>query len=180
MHKENVIKADTLEMRLVQERDAEFIVAIRTDNKLGKYISHTPTDIHAQINWIRDYKKLEINNKEFYFIFKDENNTDWGTIRIYNITNDSFTLGSWICLPGNKDNIALKAWFLSIDYAFQELGKEYCFLDVRKKNRPVYYFLNLFQPTLINETHLDYYLKLKKDTYFKRREKILDLLKIKL
>ena len=100
----------------------------------------------------------------------------WGTIRLYNLTNNSFTLGSWICLPGNNNKIAIKAWILCTECGFEKFKKNFCLLDVRKKNLNVLYYLKLFGPILIEENDLDYYFKLEKDTYFQKRNKVIELI----
>ena len=48
-----------LHVRLVREEDAEFIVKLRTDPKLGRYIHATDNNVEKQRKWIRDYKKRE-------------------------------------------------------------------------------------------------------------------------
>ena len=72
------ILADGIKMRLINEADAEFVVKLRTDKKLGKYISWTSNNIEDQIGWIKEYKKREAKQKEFYFIFEDNEHKPLG------------------------------------------------------------------------------------------------------
>ena len=152
-----VIQTDGIRMRLVEKSDAKFIVDLRTDEILGRYISFTSPDVGEQIKWINEYKKREAERKEFYFIFEDSNHKPWGTIRIYNLKNDHFSLGSWICQPGKNAKIALKAHIIGLDYGFIRLNYNTCLFDVRKKNLKVVKYLELFGVELIDEDEQNYF-----------------------
>jgi len=166
-------------MRLVEKSDAKFIIDLRTDTKLGQNLSWTSSNIEKQIIWIEVYKKREADEKEYYFVFEDSNRKNWGTIRLYNFTKNSFTIGSWICLHDNKEKIAVKAWLLSVDFGFEKLNFELCMFDVRKKNLSVLYFAYLFRPVLIKEDELNYFFSLDKDTFYKNRNKVINLFNFK-
>ena len=79
-----------IHVRLVDEGDAEFIVMLRTDSRLGKYISSTDNDVDKQKNWIKAYKSREIAGLEYYFIFEKPLGNRLGVSRIYNIAEDYF------------------------------------------------------------------------------------------
>ena len=174
------IQGGNVSLRLVNDSDAEFILRLRTDDKLAQNISWTSSKINKQIKWIKEYKQREKENREFYFIFEDSNYKPWGTVRLYEFTEESFTIGSWICLQGNNENIAIKAWLLSIEFAFEELNYNICKFDIRKKNKSVLYYAKLYNPTLIVEDDLNFYFRLNRDTYYKNRERVIKLLNIKI
>ncbi len=174
-----VIKSDEIKLRLIEKSDSKFIIDLRTDAKLGKNISWTSSKIEEQINWIEKYKKREAEGKEFYFIFEDASGKPWGTIRLYSFEKESFTVGSWICLPNNKDKIAIKAWLLCVDFAFETLEFNECLFDVRKKNIGVLYYAYLYKPELIKEDSLNYFFSLSKEKFYKNREKVIHLLTLK-
>ncbi len=173
---EKFIEVENITLRLIEKSDAKFIIDLRTDQKLGLNISWTSPNVKDQINWINQYEKREALKEEFYFIFEDSNEKPWGTIRLYNFKEDSFTIGSWICLPHNTERIAIKAWLLSVNYGFEKLGFTSCLYDVRKQNIAVLYFAYLFHPELINEDELNYYFRLDKDSFYKYQEKVVELL----
>lgn len=179
MMEEKIVMKEDFILRPVEKTDAEFIVSIRTDKRLGQNLSWTSSNIADQILWIEKYKEREINHTELYYVFEDLNGVPWGTIRLYNLTSESFTIGSWICLPNNNGNIAIKAWLYCVEYAFEKLNFEICLFDVRKKNTAVLYFAYLFQPTSLCETDLDYFFSLDKKTFYKNQEKVAKLLKLK-
>ncbi len=174
------IQTDDMSMRLVDKSDAKFIVDLRTDETLGQFISETSSSIENQIAWIEEYKKREAEHKEFYFIYEDSVNTKWGTIRLYNLLEDSFTLGSWICVQGNKNHIAIKSFLYALKFGFEKLGYENCQIDVRKKNIRVLYFLKLFKPVLINEDLLNWFFRLEKNTFYHNISVVNNVLNIKL
>ena len=43
-----------LHVRLVNEDDAQYIIKLRTDTKLGMFLNPTQNDLEAQKQWIRD------------------------------------------------------------------------------------------------------------------------------
>ena len=171
--------ADDITIRFVEISDSKFVLDLRTDAKLGQNISYTSPSLDDQIKWIEEYKKREANREEFYFIFEDSFHQPWGTVRLYSLTNNCFTVGSWICREGNKQKIAIKAWLKCVDFGFNELNHNICLFDIRKKNISVLYFAYLFHPKRINENEFDYYFSLDKETYYQNREKVMKILNIK-
>ncbi|MGC9354926.1 MAG: GNAT family N-acetyltransferase [Mariniphaga sp.] len=174
------ISAKDVSMRLVEESDAKFILQLRTDKRLRQYISPTSPKLEDQVNWIKEYKEREADQKEFYFLYEDSNKKPWGAIRLYNFSEDSFTIGSWVCYPGNTNNIAVKAWLLAVEFGFNTLKFNNCMLDVRKKNLYVLYYLKLYNPVLIKEDELNYFFKFDRETFLKKRNKVTKLLNIEL
>ena len=59
-----------LKVRAVIENDADFILKLRTDLQLARYLSKTESNIDKQISWIKEYKKRQANGKEYYLIFE--------------------------------------------------------------------------------------------------------------
>ena len=78
------IKKYDIEVRLVNENDASFILGLRTDPRLERFISETSSKLEHQTKWIENYKLREKEGKEYYFIYyyKEE---PVGVNRIYNI-----------------------------------------------------------------------------------------------
>ncbi|GHT61866.1 hypothetical protein AGMMS50239_13750 [Bacteroidia bacterium] len=67
---------------------AEFIVALRTDPRLSRYIHETSPGIENQKEWIRNYKNREAEGVDYYFMFSVDS-VRQGLARIYDITEDS-------------------------------------------------------------------------------------------
>jgi len=112
-----------LQLRFVNEDDAEFILKLRTDLKLSKFIHKTSSDIEKQKEWIRNYKKREANGEDYYFIFH-KNGVPVGLNRIYWIKEDSFTTGSWVFDPHAPFECAIQSALIVRIIGFDILGKK--------------------------------------------------------
>ena len=112
-----------LHIRLVKEEDAEFIVRLRTDEKLSKFIHSTKNDIQKQIDYIKDYKEREARGEDYYFIFSYQHQTV-GVARLYNINERHFTFGSWLFLPNIPFWIPAAGAVISREIGFEFLEKD--------------------------------------------------------
>lgn len=173
----NLINKYGIILRLVQEDDAEFILSLRTNNALNKYISATSDNIEDQINWIRDYKTREQSGHEFYYITEDKQGNRYGTIRLYNFDEHSFEIGSWVFLTNSPIGMAVKAQFIGFETGFDYLKSEFCRLEIRKKNKSVVNYIKDFNATIISEDELNYYFILTKENFLIRRKNLSYLLK---
>ena len=108
-------------VRLVTEEDAAFIIKLRTDEKLSKFISRVDNDVNKQREWIREYKKREAIGTDYYFIYF-YNDTPIGINRVYNVHDGVFTFGSWICLDKLPFNIPMATAIIAREIGFYELG----------------------------------------------------------
>ena len=58
-----------LHARFVIESDAEFILSLRTNPMLSRFLHSTDNDVEKQKIWIRNYKERERNGTDYYFIY---------------------------------------------------------------------------------------------------------------
>jgi hypothetical protein len=72
-----------LNYRLIEEEDAEFIVKLRTNEKLSRFLNQTSNDIFKQIEWMGSYKRREQEGIDFYYIFIDNSGNKLGLSRLY-------------------------------------------------------------------------------------------------
>lgn len=112
-----------LHVRLVREEDAEFIVRLRTDEKLSKYIHPTENNIQKQIDYIKGYKEREARGEDYYFIFLYQNQSV-GVARLYNITEQCFTFGSWLFVPDIPFWVSAAGALITREIGFEMLDKE--------------------------------------------------------
>lgn len=108
-------------VRLVNEGDAEFIIKLRTDEKLSKYVSSVEDDIEKQREWIREYKVRECQGIDYYLIYF-YNDEPIGFNRVYNVHDGFFTFGSWMCLDSLPFNIPLATAVIGREIGFYDLG----------------------------------------------------------
>lgn len=117
-----VINKYGLTARFVEEYDASFILQLRTNERLSKFIHFTENNLEKQIQYIRNYKIREIKGEDYYFIFiyQDE---QVGLARIYNVGEESFTFGSWLFKEKLPFWVPIAGAIIAREYAFEELGK---------------------------------------------------------
>jgi hypothetical protein len=165
-----------LYVRLVNEDDAEFIVQLRTDSKLNRYINTTENDVKKQKEWIRAYKDREKEGTEYYFIFH-YNLQPVGLDRIYNVQDSCFTTGSWIFKRGTDYQCSILGNIITRELAYDLFPNKELLFDVRKNNKNVLVYHKKYNPILIDEDELNYYYKLPRENFINTRDKILKLLK---
>jgi hypothetical protein len=168
-----------LKIRFVEESDAEEILQLRTNEKLTKHIHYTDSDLNKQIDYIRNYKKREEVGVEYYLAFLSLEDYILGFYRLYKIDkiNKSFTIGSWIFNPIITNLTPIYADILSKDFGFNDLGMKTCFFDVRRNNKKVFKYHQLFGPEFMYEDEEENnFFYLKKEDFNKNVTDILKLL----
>lgn len=167
-----------LSVRLVNEDDADFILSLRTNVHLARFIHQTDDDRGKQIEWIRNYKKREREGREYYFIYL-LGDKPIGVNRIYNIFEYYGTIGSWICNPDNVTEVSLATYILMFDLMFDYIKLDITLFDVRKVNKHVWKLHKMLGAQSVGESDIDYYFTLNKNTYYKNRENFVNLFNMK-
>jgi len=169
-----------LDVCLVKEDDAEFILELRTDPKLGQFLHATDNSVDNQKTWIKEYKKREDQGLDYYFIYKKDD-SPIGVNRIYGIDtkNKVATGGSWICKFGLPVELSILTLIIMRDIMFDEFDLEYDRFDVRKLNKKVQKTHLIFGAKEIGEDDLNYYYELYRTDYFLNRQEIIKMLNIK-
>lgn len=164
----NDLKGRTVEFRLVEETDAEFIYDLRTNENYNKHLSKMTSDVYGQREWIKSYKLRELNKSEFYFIIiRSDNNKAIGTVRLYDFIKEknSFCWGSWILNQDKTASSAIESALLVYKVAFQELGFERCHFDVRKDNLKVIQFHRKLGAEVVDSSEIDYFFNYERQSY---------------
>lgn len=156
------LKSKTVQLRLVEESDAEFIVGLRVDEKYNKHLSAVTDDVKAQVKWIRRYKDDEASKQQFYFIIERLDGLRCGTVRVYDFVGESFSWGSWILNEQKTRYAAIESAFLVYRFAFEELGFKRCHFEVRKGNERVISFHEKMGAVKTGETELEYLFEITK------------------
>lgn len=103
-----------LEIRSATVEDAQFILDLRLDLELNRFLSVTSPDLERQKKWISDQLQME---DDYYFLLEDKNGDKIGTGGIYNIEGKKFSCGRWIikknftCYSSRKYNSILQFCF---------------------------------------------------------------------
>ena len=130
--------------RFVKEDDAAFIVQLRTDPILSRFLHATDSSVEKQKEWIHSYKERESRGEDYYFIFFKDNKPV-GLNRIYSIHGTTFTTGSWLFSPEAPFECSIAASIMIRDLAFEEMGFELedGYDGVHVDNKQVYKFNKL-------------------------------------
>ncbi|MDB4349642.1 GNAT family N-acetyltransferase [Omnitrophica bacterium] len=159
------IEGRSIVLRLVDIKDAQFILNLRLDKKLNKFISKTNTSLASQIRWLEDYKKREADKQEYYFIVESKEQQKYGTIRLYDFMNDSYCWGSWIIKKGAPSRAAIESVLLAHQFGFYTLGFRRSRCNVRKTNKKVTAFYLRLGFKSVNSDKFNYYLELSMDIF---------------
>jgi len=158
-----------LQVRLVEESDADFIVSLRTDLRLSKHIHTTSPNIEQQKQWIRNYKLREAQGLDYYFIFSLDSKQQ-GLARIYDITEDTFTQGSWIFSSEAALGASVLGNIISSEIGFEFLDKKIEFSDARRDNN-THRYVKSFNPEIIKTDELNIYYKILPDGFNQGKKK---------
>ena len=126
-----------LAARFVEENDAAFIIQLRTDPILSRFLHATDSSLEKQKEWIRAYKEREKKGEDYYFIFYKDN-MPVGLNRMYSIHDKTFTTGSWLFSPNAPYECSIIASIIVRELAFDDLKFEYedaydgCHIDNKK------------------------------------------------
>ncbi|WP_455425042.1 GNAT family N-acetyltransferase [Dryocola sp. LX212] len=162
-------RSKTIEFRLVEEDDAEFIYELRVNKDYNKHLSKTEGGVSTQKKWIKQYKEKESEGGEYYFIIqRADNKKRIGTVRLYDfiIEKKSFCWGSWILNNDKTPSSAIESALLVYNIAFNDLNFERSHFDVRKDNAKVVRFHTKLGAKIISENELDYFFNFEKESYF--------------
>lgn len=165
------VEGHYVNLREVKIDDAEFILSLRCDEKKSKFLHKTEYDLKKQKEYIKSY----FLKNEYYFISENKKGEPIGTIRIYDIFDKTFTIGSWIMVNETTPEQVIETEFLCRMYGFGILDLSLCKFDVRKENKKVVRYHKLTGSKIVGETDLDYFFVCAKDNYIKNIEKFIDL-----
>lgn len=164
-----------LDVRLVCEADTDFIVGLRTDPIKSRFIHKTEDDVKKHLEWFKEYKKRELDGRDYYFIYFKEGKPI-GVNRIYNVFEYYGTPGSWICCSGLDMETVMATSFCLKEIVFNIIGLDLLILDVRKGNKKVQRMHKLFGAQQIGESDIDYYYAVNKKDYFENLDRFLNSL----
>lgn len=160
-----IIQGKNTNLRLVEVDDAKFILDLRLDKTKNRFISKVENDLNKQVNWIKEYKKREKQEKEFYFIIENSKNERCGVLRLYDFVEDSFCWGSWILKENSPSYMAIESALLVYEFAFYELKFNKSHFDVRIDNEKVVAFHTRLGAEVIGSDELNYYFNYTKEKY---------------
>jgi RimJ/RimL family protein N-acetyltransferase len=148
-----VLLGKYINLRVATEKDAEFILELRLNPILNKYISPTNPSIEKQRSWIRNSFE---NISDFHFIIESKEGTLYGTVAIYNIDYEKGVAewGRWVIKPGCIVNISAESMILAFNFAFTKLGLKTLTAGANNKNKRVVNFHKIYGKVYyVDENH---------------------------
>jgi RimJ/RimL family protein N-acetyltransferase len=173
------LKNAYIRLRLARHTDAAFIHALRKDEDLTRFVSAIDGGVDQQIAWLKAYEEREKQGSEYYFIIEHVDGTPLGTVRIYDIREDSFCWGSWIILAGSPPQTGISSALLLYEFAFDDLGFARSHFDVRKGNEKVSAFHLRMGAVVTGEDELNFYFNYDKEAFEPMRDKYSKYLRAK-
>jgi RimJ/RimL family protein N-acetyltransferase len=171
------INGHLINIRSVLVDDAPFIVGIRNNNKLNKFINPVDKSIELQRCWIEEQNKRA---NDYYFIIEDKSKVPLGTISLYKILDDQGEWGRWVSVGNPIQNI--ESAILIHDFAFINLKLNLVYSKVIDENVHVLNFNKSFGAKKIGtpkKSKNGYFLQLiqiNQSEFFEIKEKHLKLI----
>ena len=142
----------TVSFRFVEVDDAEYILSLRLNLELNRYISPTDPSVEKQREWLAACKERELSGKEYYYIVINHNNDKpCGVIRLYNFNNGIFEWGSLILDDNKTPSAAIEAAFFIYRIAFDLLEFDKSHFTVHKENTRTVIFQKRLGARIIGE-----------------------------
>lgn len=160
-------------LREVELDDAEFILKLRCDEKKSRFLHKTENNLEKQIEYLKHYKTLD---NEWYFIIENKSHEPLGTSRIYDVKGKQYTGGSWLMKEGSLPEETIEGALLAREMAFEKIGFEKDYFDVRKGNKKVIRFHQLTGAKIVAENDIDYFFEITRETYNRHKKLFWDAL----
>ena len=119
-------------------RDSKFLLSIRKQNYVSRYLNNPPNNVHLQSIWT---KKNIASQKTKDFIILDKKNRKIGTIALneINLKKRNAEWGRWICLGNSYQSI--ESFLLLSKYSFYNLKLKKIYSLTNQKNKKVINFM---------------------------------------
>lgn len=120
MRHAHVITGEAFRLRPIEERDAEFVVALRSMAGRSQYLNPISPSIADQQRWLADYFQRE---GDFYFVIERiAGDRPEGLISLYDLSpqDGAAEWGRWIVAPASLS--AIESVVLLMDFAFGKMG----------------------------------------------------------
>jgi RimJ/RimL family protein N-acetyltransferase len=172
------LEGTRLSLRLVEPRDAAYIYGLRRDPAYNEHLSIVAGTVEDQRSWIASYKARQTAGAEYYFVIERKDRVRCGVVRLYNITIDRFTWGSWILDYNKPAKAALESAVLSFEFGFNTLGLNTANVDVRVNNTHAEAFYRRLGMVESCRTEQDIFLEYSKEQFDLNKSAYLTALQI--
>ncbi|MBM4156153.1 MAG: GNAT family N-acetyltransferase [Lentisphaerae bacterium] len=164
------LQSRNVRLRTATDDDAAFMLELRTDESLSRFLNRTDADLGKQKAWIAAKRDAA---DDLPLIIEDAAGLAVGTVSIYHIDAalKSFCWGRWIIRPGSMVTAAIESALLVYVQAFEKLGLELCVFDVRNGNAKVLSFHEKLGAHFMYRTSTDSWFFFSKDDFAAARSR---------
>lgn len=171
------VTGTNLDLRLVSPEDAGYIYSLRTDPTYNAHLSKVAGTAEDQRLWIETYQRREAEGREAYYVIeRRRDGKRCGVVRLYNITSDRFTWGSWILDANKPPKAALECAILVYDVGFSHLGRAFADIDVRKTNAKSLSVYRRFGAIETSEDEINIFFVYSRDRFIRDRPRHMQVL----
>lgn len=162
------LKGRFVTLRPVDEGDAEYILSLRTDTTLNRFLKSVDNDVEKQRAWITGHNKRA---EGYYFMMINSQQQPCGVIRISDIKEDTCIIGSWIVARECSGFAAVESLMLCFSYSLESLGCSRCIGVMHEDNASVLRVYSALGGTYIGkkEDFLEY--EMTKENFKKAKQK---------
>jgi RimJ/RimL family protein N-acetyltransferase len=169
------VSGPNLSLRLITPDDAEYIHDLRSNPQYNRFLSQVVGEVEGQRQWIEAYKHREEAGLEFYYIIERMDGVRCGTVRLYEVEEDSFTWGSWILDASKPKKAALESAVLSFGVAFELLSLRLARIDVATQNEHAAKFYRRFGMTESHRTDSQIFFEYASKQFHLEKERLCQL-----
>jgi hypothetical protein len=108
--------------------------------------------------------------RDYYFVYSYKG-TDFGVNRIYNVTKNFATSGSWVCLENTDVRLVLYSYYYMRKFFFESLNLKLDIMDTRSNNKNVLKLHKVFGATHLGIFEGDSFDVVTKEHYDKSKGK---------
>lgn len=136
--KNNIVGKHIL-LRTALEKDAEFILKLRLDPELNKFLHKTDSSVIKQRTWIAEKKNAA---DDYHMIIQSLDGKRLGVVALYDIDwkKKTFDWGRWVISKGALLCAAGESMALVYHFAFNVLRLELALIKIYKDNKKVIAF----------------------------------------
>jgi RimJ/RimL family protein N-acetyltransferase len=138
MHHKINVEGHVYRLRPIGDRDAEFIISLRTDPDLNHFLHTTPTNCYSQLEWLSRYYKRP---GDWYFVIERRcDSASEGLISLYDFDAEKRKAewGRWILRKGSI--AAVESAWLIYRCAFEQLCLREVYCRTVAENKAVVSF----------------------------------------
>lgn len=161
-------------LSLITIKDANYILKLRLNKNLTKYLNKTSSSIEFQKSWLRSYLERNSRKEEYYFKFQIKKKNKFkniGLARVIDLKKKNFHFGSWIIQNGYSKILSIESVLAIYEFAFAKLKFRLNKMWIHKDNKKVILFHKMLGSKKTYSDNKQVYYKFSYKNYLKIRSR---------